>query len=127
MAKKAKGLYAKIAHIPVFHKTSIGRNPSKCKMNKSKRRSFKKYNGQGRWQNKINDYPIVMKEKIITLKVNGAAQGQWSHLLLELNLMKKAWRSYGVDINMKASGLKNVLNFGTKVNDGSDITKRRII
>ena len=45
-----------------------------------------------------------MKEKIITLKINGAAQGQWSHLLLELNIMKKAWRSYGVDINMKASG-----------------------
>jgi hypothetical protein len=38
----------KVAHVPVFHKTSIGRNPSKCKMNKSKRRSFKKYNGQGR-------------------------------------------------------------------------------
>ena len=58
-----------------------------------------------------------MKEKIITLKVNGAAQGQWSSLLLELNLMKQAWKSYGVDINMKASGLKNVLNHGTKVND----------
>ena len=68
-----------------------------------------------------------MKEKIITLKVNGALQGQWSHLLLELNLMKKAWRSYGVDINMKASGLKNVLNYGTKVNDGSDNTKRRSV
>ena len=68
-----------------------------------------------------------MKEKTITLKVNGAAQGQWSHLLLELNLMKKAWRSYGVDINMKASGLKSVLNFGTKVNNGSDTSKRRSI
>ena len=48
MAKKSKGLYAKIEHEPTFHKTSIGRNPSKAKMNKSKRRSFKKYNGQGR-------------------------------------------------------------------------------
>ena len=46
--KKAKGLYAKISHEPVFHKTSIGRNPSLCKMNKSKRRMFKKYRGQGR-------------------------------------------------------------------------------
>jgi hypothetical protein len=45
---KAKGLYAKVAHVPIFHKTSIGRNPSKCKMNKSKRRSFKKYKGQGK-------------------------------------------------------------------------------
>ena len=51
-----------------------------------------------------------MKEKIITIKVNGAAQGQWSSLLLELNLMKQAWRSYGVDINMKPTVLKNVLN-----------------
>ena len=68
-----------------------------------------------------------MKEKIITLKVNGAAQGQWSSLLLEINLMKKAWKSYGVDINMKASGLKNVLNYGTKVHNGSDTTKRRTV
>jgi len=68
-----------------------------------------------------------MKEKIITLKVNGAAQGQWSHLLLELNLMKKAWRSYGVDINIKASGLKNILNYGTRRFDGSDTTKRRSV
>ena len=68
-----------------------------------------------------------MKEKIITLKVNGAAQGQWSSLLLEINLMKKAWKPYGVDINMKASGLKNVLNYGTKVHNGSDTTKRRTV
>ena len=65
-----------------------------------------------------------MKEKIITLKVNGAAQGQWSHLLLELNLMKKAWKSYGVDIKMSASGLKSVLNFGTKINDETKRVRR---
>ena len=45
---KAKGLYVKVAHEPIFHKTSIGRNPSKAKMNKSKRRSFKAYKGQGK-------------------------------------------------------------------------------
>ena len=66
-----------------------------------------------------------MKEKVITLKINGAAQGQWSSLLLELNLMRKAWQPYGVYMNIKASGLKNVLNHGTKVNDGSNYTKRR--
>ena len=58
-----------------------------------------------------------MKEKIITIKVEGALQGQWSHLLLELNLMKKAWKSFGVDMNMKAPGLKNVINHGTKINE----------
>ena len=45
MAKKFKD---HLEHEAVFHKTSIGRYPSKCKMNKSKRRSFKKYRGQGK-------------------------------------------------------------------------------
>ena len=55
-----------------------------------------------------------MKEKIMTLKVNGAAQGQWSHLLLELNLIKKAWKPFGVDMQMSAPGLKRILDWGTK-------------
>ena len=68
-----------------------------------------------------------MKEKIVTLKIDGAAQGQWASLLLELNLIKKAWKPYGVNINMRAPGLKNVLNHGTRVNDGSNTTKRRSV
>ena len=55
-----------------------------------------------------------MKDKIITIKVNGAAQGQWSHLLLELNLMKKTWKRYGVDIKMSAPGLKRIIDWGTR-------------
>ncbi len=65
-----------------------------------------------------------MKEKIITLKIDGALQGQWSSLLLELNLMKQAWKSYGVDINLKAPGLKSILNHGTKVNDDTKRNRR---
>ena len=65
-----------------------------------------------------------MKEKIITIKVDGALQGQWSHLLLELNLIKKAWKPYGVDINMKAPGLKNVLNYGSRINDDAKKVRR---
>ena len=65
-----------------------------------------------------------MKEKIITIKVNGAAQGQWSSLLLELNLMKQAWKSYGVNITIKAPGLKNVLTHGTRINDNTTKDRR---
>ncbi len=65
-----------------------------------------------------------MKEKIITIKVENSAPGQWSHLLLELNLMKKAWKSYGVDINIKAPGLKNILNHGTRVHDDTKKVRR---
>jgi len=35
-------------HDPVYKGTSIGRNPIMTTMNKSKRRSYKKYRGQGK-------------------------------------------------------------------------------
>ena len=63
--------------------------------------------------------------KKITLNVDGITQKQWTNFVLELNIMKKAWKPYGVDMNLKASGLRNVLNHGTKVHDGSNYTKRR--
>ncbi len=66
----------------------------------------------------------TMKEKTVTLKVEGAAQGQWSSLLLELNLMKQALKPYGVDITIKAPGLKNVLNYGTRINDTTTKDRR---
>ena len=61
-----------------------------------------------------------MKEKIITLKPKGISQKQWSNLLLELNLVKKAWRPYGVDIQISAPGLKNILEWGTKSYDAKE-------
>tara|TARA_A100000171_G_scaffold30176_1_gene28404 strand:+ start:416 stop:652 length:237 start_codon:yes stop_codon:yes gene_type:complete len=54
-----------------------------------------------------------MKEKIVTLKPVGISQKQWASFLLELNLMKKAWKPYGVDVQMSAPGLRNVLKWGT--------------
>ena len=50
-----------------------------------------------------------MKEKIITIKPKVISQKQWASFLLELNLMKKAWRPYGVDVEIKAPGLKNIM------------------
>ena len=62
-----------------------------------------------------------MKEKIITIKPKGVSQKQWSNLLLELNLMKRAWKHYGVDLQISAPGLKNIIKWGTK-SYGSNIT-----
>ncbi len=55
-----------------------------------------------------------MKEKIITIKPKGITQKQWSILLLELNMIKNAWRPYGVNIEMSAPGLKRMVEWGTK-------------
>ena len=61
-----------------------------------------------------------MKEKVITIKPKGISTKQYSSLLLELNLVKKAWRQYGVDIQINARGLKNVLKWGTKSYDAKE-------
>ena len=66
-----------------------------------------------------------MKDRIITIKPKGITQRQWSIFLLELNLMKKAWKSYGVDVQLSAPGLKKIIALGTS--NGSDTTKRRTI
>ena len=55
-----------------------------------------------------------MKDKIITIKTKNITQKQWSIFLLELNLIKKAWKRYGVDMQMSAPGLKRILDWGTK-------------
>ena len=51
--------------------------------------------------------------KTVTINVSGASQSQWSTFLLELNLMKKAWRSYGVDAELKAKSIKKIITLGT--------------
>jgi len=63
--------------------------------------------------------------KTITLNVKGASQGQWSTFVLELNIMKRMWKSYGIDIDLKTHSLKRIIAQGT--NNGSDNTKRRTV
>ena len=51
MAKKKGNLYGKvIEYTRTENGTSIGRRPKTSSMIKNKRRSFKKYRGQGKWE-----------------------------------------------------------------------------
>ena len=65
-----------------------------------------------------------MKEKIVTIKPRGISQKQWASFLLELNLMKKAWKPYGVDVEIKAPGLKNIIKWGTTINNDTKRNRR---
>ena len=65
-------------------------------------------------------YYRMKKDKVITIKPKGISQKQWANLLLELNLVKKAWRPYGVDMQINAPGLKNILKWGTKRYDAKE-------
>jgi len=51
--------------------------------------------------------------KTITLNVNGISQNQWSTFILELNLMKKAWKRYGVEVELKTPNVNKIIAQGT--------------
>jgi|ETNvirenome_2_30_1030614.scaffolds.fasta_scaffold01519_6 hypothetical protein len=62
--------------------------------------------------------------KKITLNVEGITAKQWTNFVLELNIMKKAWRPYGVDVKMLGPGIKKIVDWGNK---SADITKHRVL
>jgi hypothetical protein len=53
--------------------------------------------------------------KTVTITSKDITPKQWSNLMLELNLIKKAWKPYAT-LEMRAKGLKNIINWGTSTN-----------
>ena len=50
--------------------------------------------------------------KKLTITSKNITHKQWSNLILELNLMKAAWRPYA-EIEIQAPGIKKIIAWGT--------------
>lgn len=61
--------------------------------------------------------------KKMTIVGKDISQKQWSNLVLELNLIKKAWKPYA-DIELQGPGIKKIIAFGTRVG-GEDAREDR--
>ena len=61
--------------------------------------------------------------KKITITSKDISQKQWSQLVLELNLIKKAWKPYA-EIDLQGPGIKKIIAFGTRVG-GEDAKENR--
>ena len=61
-----------------------------------------------------------MAEKKVVITAKGASQKQWSVLLLEFNVIAKAWKKFGVDLHMKTPGLERILSWGTRKHNDSE-------
>ena len=64
-------------------------------------------------------YIYNMKEKQLTITSGNITQKQWSNLILELNLIKKAWAKYAT-LNIKAPGIKKIIAHGTRTTFDKD-------
>jgi len=60
-----------------------------------------------------------VKEKQLTITSDDISQKQWSQLILELNLMKKAWANYAT-LDIKCPGIKKIIAHGTRTNFKED-------
>ena len=60
-----------------------------------------------------------MKEKQLTITSSNISQKQWSQLILELNLMKKAWANYAT-LDIKCPGMRKIIAHGTRTNFKED-------
>ena len=54
--------------------------------------------------------------KKLTITSKNISHKQWANLILELNLIKKAWKPYA-SLEIQASGIKKIIEFGTKAYD----------
>jgi|TARA_R100001594_G_scaffold16362_2_gene33758 hypothetical protein len=55
-----------------------------------------------------------MKEKEINLQIENITSKQWTNLVIELNLIAKAWKPYGPIIKLKTKNLERILKWGRK-------------
>ena len=54
--------------------------------------------------------------KKVTITSKNITTKQWSNLILELNLMKKAWNKYA-KLELQAPGIKKIIAWGTRSPD----------
>ena len=60
-----------------------------------------------------------MKEKKLTITSKDISQKQWSNLVLELNLIKKAWSSYA-SLELQGPGVRKIIAHGTRNFDAKE-------
>ena len=61
--------------------------------------------------------------KKLTITSKDITQKQWSQLILEMNLIKKAWQPYA-KIELQGPGIKKIIAHGTRVG-GEDAKETR--
>ena len=54
-----------------------------------------------------------MSVKKLTITSKDISQKQWTNLLIELNLVKEAWRPYA-KLELQAPGIKKIISFGRR-------------
>ena len=63
--------------------------------------------------------------KTVTITSKDISAKQWSNLILELNLMKKAWKRYGVEVELKTHSINKIISQGPSHGEKSVYYKKK--
>jgi len=61
-----------------------------------------------------------MKDRNINIEVTNISTKQWTNLLIELNLVSEAWRTYGPKMKIKAYNIDRIIKWGKKTHDDKE-------
>ena len=56
----------------------------------------------------------------INIKIDKITPKQWANFLIELNLMKDAWKRFGPEINIKAKNFSKIIKWGKRKPGGPE-------
>ena len=62
----------------------------------------------------------------INIKIKNVTPKQWTNFLIELNLMKEAWRKFGPQVEIKASNFDKIIRWGKKKHGETEDNKELI-
>ena len=65
-----------------------------------------------------------MSTRKLTISSDNITAKQWTNLILELNLIKEAWRPYA-KIELQAPGIRKIIAFGRKTGDDKEDRRTR--
>ena len=60
-----------------------------------------------------------MSARKLTITSKNITAKQWTNLLIELNLVKEAWKPYA-KLELQAPGIKKIIAFGRKTGDDKE-------
>ena len=60
-----------------------------------------------------------MRERKLIISSRNITTKHWTNLLIELNLIKEAWKPYA-RLELQAPGLKKIISFGRKTGDDKE-------
>ena len=61
-----------------------------------------------------------MKNREIKIEVTNITRKQWANFIIELNLIKEAWKSFGPQINITTPNFDKIIRWGKRRHGASE-------